>query len=73
MSGAALKGFFDFMQAELELSLERLSKLIVKDITEYIEMGEDKSVTLKESFFKFQFEAGDLKHTVEDHFRRIIS
>ncbi len=73
MSGATKKKFFDFMQAELEMSLERLSKLIVKDVTEYIEMAEDKSISLKEDFFKFQHNAGDLRHTVEDHFRRIIT
>ena len=42
MKGAAKKKFFDFVQTELEISLERLSKLLVKDLTEYIEMGDDK-------------------------------
>ena len=45
MKGAAKKKFFDFVQTELELSLERLSKLLEKDLTEYIEMSDDKSKT----------------------------
>jgi hypothetical protein len=36
------------------MSIEKLSRLIVKDVTEYIELGEDKSVTLSEAFFKFK-------------------
>ena len=43
MRGPAKKKFFDFVQAELELSLEKLSKLLTQDLTEFIEMGEDKS------------------------------
>jgi len=54
MKGPTKKKFFDFMQQELELSLEKLSKLIIKDITEYIEFAEDKSVTMSEAFFKFK-------------------
>lgn len=54
MKGSTKKRFFDFMQQELEMSIEKLSRLIVKDVTEYIELGEDKSVTLSEAFFKFK-------------------
>lgn len=46
MKGPDLKVFFDFMQRELEMSLERLSWLIVKDLTEYVDFAEDKSVTM---------------------------
>jgi len=73
MSGPAKKRFFDFMQGELEISLERLSKMIVKDITDHIEMGEDKTIFMRESFSKFKHSAGEIKHTVEDHFKRILA
>ena len=43
MSGAAKKQYFDFKQGELEMSLERLGKLIERDLTSYVEMEDDKS------------------------------
>jgi len=46
MKGVNKKSFFDFMQKELEISLEKLSRLIIKDITDYIEMNEDKSIKM---------------------------
>ena len=73
MKGAAKKKFFDFVQTELEMSLERLSKLLVKDLTEYIEMGDDKTVTLKESFFSFKQRATEIRNTVKNHFEKLIT
>lgn len=73
MKGPPKKAFFDFMQKELEFSLEKLSRMIVKDITEYVEICQDKSVSLSEQFFKFKAEANDLWHTVNDHFTWIIT
>lgn len=73
MKGANKKSFFDFMQKELEISLEKLSRLIIKDITEYIEMNEDKTIKMNSDFFKFKQIANDLKHSVNDHFSRIMS
>lgn len=57
MSGRRKKAFFDFIQADLEMSLEKLSGCLIKDITEYIEMGVDKTISLREEFFKFKTEA----------------
>lgn len=48
MQGAEKKTFFDFMQRELEMSLEWLSKLIIKDLTDYVDFAEDKSVTMNQ-------------------------
>ena len=73
MRGKKKKLFFDFMQAELELSLEALSRLLIKDITEYIEMGSDKSISLKEAFFKFKSEAAQIRAAVETHFIKVLS
>lgn len=57
MKGADLKVFFDFMQRELEMSLEKLSWLIVKDLTEYLDYDEQKNVTMNPSFFAFKQQA----------------
>lgn len=73
MKGINKKSFFDFMQKELEISLEKLSRLIIKDITDYIEMNEDKSIKMNQDFFKFKQNANDLKHSVNDHFSRIMT
>ena len=72
MKGKRKKVFFDFMQAELELSLEALSRLLVKDITEYIEMAADKSISLKESFFIFKTDAGQIRSAVDTHFIKVL-
>lgn len=72
MTGRRKKAFFDFMQADLELSLEALSKCLVKDITEYIEMGADKSISLKEDFFKFKTSACSIRNAVETHFTKVL-
>lgn len=72
MRGKRKKAFFDFMQGELELSLESLSRLLIKDITEYIEMGADKSISLKEEFFKFKTEAAQIRSAVDTHFIKVL-
>ena len=72
MKGKRKKLFFDFMQAELELSLEALSRTLVKDITEYIEMGSDKSISLKQVFFKFKNDAAQIRAAVESHFIKVL-
>lgn len=73
MRGRRKKIFFDFMQTDLELSLEALSRNLVKDITEYIEMGEDKSISLKEEFFKFKTDACAVRNSVETHFVKVLA
>lgn len=73
MLGKRKKAFFDFIQADLELSLEVLSGCLVKDITEYIEMGADKSISLKEEFFKFKTDAGQIRSAVETHFTKVLA
>jgi rubrerythrin len=73
MRGKRKKAFFDFIQADLELSLESLSQCLVKDITEYIEMGADKSISLKEEFYKFKAKAGQTRNAVETHFTKILA
>lgn len=72
MTGMRKKAFFDFIQADLEISLERLSGCLIKDITEYIEMGSDKSISLKQSFFKFKTEACEIRNAVETHFSKVL-
>lgn len=72
MTGKRKKAFFDFIQADLELSLEALSRCLVKDITEYIEMGADKSISLKEDFFKFKANACQIRGAVETHFIKVL-
>lgn len=54
------------------MSLERLSKLIIKDLTDYVDFAEDKSVTMKQEFFAFKQQANQLRHTCDDHFQRIL-
>ena len=73
LRGKRKKAFFDFVQADLELSLEALSGCLVKDITEYIEMGADKSISLKEQFFKFKTDAAQIRNAVETHFTKVLS
>ena len=72
MKGRRKKLFFDFMQSDLERSLEALSRCLIKDITEYIEMGVDKSISLKEEFFKFKCNSSDIIDAVEGHFGRVL-
>lgn len=73
MTGRRKKAFFDFIQADLELSLEALSRCLIKDITEYIEMGSDKSISLKEEFFKFKTDACSIRNAVETHFIKVLA
>lgn len=73
LKGKRKKAFFDFIQADLERSLEALSRCLVKDITEYIEMGADKSISLKEEFFKFKTDACHIRMAVETHFTKVLA
>jgi hypothetical protein len=73
MCGRRKKAFFDFIQADLEMSLEKLSGCLIKDITEYIEMGVDKSISLREEFFKFKTEAWEIRNAVETHFTKVLA
>lgn len=72
LTGRRKKAFFDFIQADLERSLEALSRCLIKDITEYIEMGADKSLSLKEDFFKFKIDACQIRSAVETHFTKVL-
>lgn len=72
MSGKRKKAFFDFIQGDLEFSLEALSRCLVKDITEYIEMDATKTISLKEDFFKFKSSACQTRSAVETHFTKVL-
>ena len=72
MMGRRKKAFFDFIQGDLEFSLEALSRCLVKDITEYIEMDATKTISLKEEFFKFKSNACQTRAAVETHFTKVL-
>ena len=72
MKGPSKKKFFDFVQAELELSLEKLSMLLQQDLTEFIEMGEDKTISLKQDYFDFKKESTLLMNAVKNHFEKLL-
>ena len=72
LTGRRKKAFFDFIQGDLEFSLEALSRCLVKDITEYIEMDASKTISLKEEFFKFKSNACQIRTAVETHFTKVL-
>jgi hypothetical protein len=65
--------FFDFLQGDLEMSLEKLNKKNEEDWQVYLEVDAFQELLLGERFYKFKTEINGLKHALETHFSRIIA
>ena len=72
LKGGAKKRFFDFIQGELEWSLEKLTSLAERDISTYFEYTHEGILHLGEKFFKFKAEGIGLNKAVQEHFQRVI-
>lgn len=80
----AKKNFFDFMQGELEFSLEKLVKKHEENWKDYIEpeinmnpgqkgSSSAPNMHLGERFFKYKQDVNTMRDTVERHFSKIIN
>ena len=72
LKGGAKKRFFDFIQGELEWSLEKLTSLAERDISTYFEYTHEGILHLGEKFFKFKAEGIGLNKAVQEHFQSVI-
>ena len=73
MAVTSKTAFFDFLQGELEGSLEKLNKKNEEDWQVYLEVDGFDELFLGERFTKFKTDINNLKSTLETHFSRIIS
>ena len=71
--GLTKLSFFDFMQGDLEASLEKLNKRNEEDWLTYIDTDSSNRMHLGENFFKFKQEVNSLSDAVERHFTHIIN
>ena len=83
----AKKNYFDFIQGDLEFSLEKLVKKHEENWKDYIEpviiITQDNSshqintfaggMHLGEKFFKYKQEVNTMRDTVERHFSKVIN
>lgn len=72
MAVTSKTAFFDFMQGELEASLEKLNKKNEEDWQVYMEVDGFQELFLGKRFFDFKTTINSLKNTLETHFSRII-
>lgn len=64
--------FFDFIQGDLESSLEKLNKRNEEDWYSYVDVNAFKEIHLGEKFFKYKEEINTLRSTLGEHFSRVI-
>lgn len=65
--------FFDFIQGDLESSLEKLNKRNEEDWYSYVDVNAFKEIHLGERFFKYKEEINTLRSTLGEHFSRVIN
>ena len=73
MAISSKTAFFDFLQGELEASLEKLNKKNEVEWQEYLEVDAFSELFLGERFYKFKTEINGMKSALETHFTRIIA
>lgn len=65
--------FFDFIQADLESSLEKLNKRNEEDWQLHLEIDYEGKIHLGERFFRYKQDVNNLRSTVETHFSKVIN
>lgn len=73
LDGKAKQIFFDFIQADLESSLEKLNKRNEEDWQLYVEVDGQGAIHLGERFFRYKQDVNSLKTAVETHFSKVIN
>ena len=73
LTGQNKQSFFDFIQAELESSLERLNKLMeTEKWIDKLDYDESGRVVEGERFFTFKARVTDLTKTLQGHFNKMM-
>jgi len=65
--------FFDFIQSDLESSLEKLNKRNEEDWQLHLEVDGYGAIHLGERFFKYKQDVNNLRSAVETHFSKVIN
>ena len=73
LQGRTKRVFFDFIQAELESSLEKLNKRNEEDWQHYLEVDTQGRNIIGPTFQRFKDQVMQLKNTLERHFSRHIA
>lgn len=73
LEGGAKQRFFDFIQGDLESSLEKLNKRNEEDWQQYLEVDGFGAIHLGDRFFRYKQEVNNLRSTLEGHFSRVIN
>lgn len=73
LQGRTKQVFFDFIQAELESSLEKLNKRNEEDWQHYLEVDTQGRNIIGPTFQRFKDQVMQLKDTLERHFSRHIA
>ena len=72
LEGRNKQFFFDFLQGELELSLERLNKRNEEEWSERLDVDSEGRLMIGERFTKYRQDVISLRDAVEKHFSRAI-
>ena len=65
--------FFDFIQGDLEGSLEKLNKKNEEEWQHHLDVDSYGSIHLGDRFFKYKQDVNTLKEAVEHHFSKVIN
>lgn len=73
LEGGAKQRFFDFIQGDLESSLEKLNKRNEEEWQYYLETDGFGLIHLGERFYRYKEEVNNLRSTLEGHFSKVIN
>jgi len=73
LQGNNKQRFFDFLQGDLERSLEMLNKKNEEDWQLYLDTDTFGMLHLGEKFFRYKQEVNNMRDTVERHFSKTIN
>lgn len=73
LEGRNKSQFFDFIQGDLEASLEKLNKRNEEDWQLYLEVDGFGAIHLGDRFFKYKQDVNSLRDAVERHFSKVIN
>ena len=73
LKGAAKQQFFDFLQSDLESSLEKLNKKNEEEWVTYVETNELGQLQLTDKFFAYKQEIVTLRTALNNHFNQCMT
>ena len=72
LKNRAKKEFFDFVQGELQWSLENLTKYIESDVNKFLVGEGEQSMLNLHEFERFRSEGKGMEHLVRKHFVEMV-